>query len=121
MPLLNADAQSDLRNLQMDAACRERSARTWLNRYRAASEVLMPGPRAKYYTLATDAALNRVLQGLQTIWSDPGTILGDKIAIMREIHERMAATLLGQGELAPGPLPEPRPQKPKRREDSPRI
>ena len=81
----------------------------------------MPGPRAKYYTLATDAALNRVIQGLQTIWSDPGTTIGDKIAIMREIHERMAATLLGQGERAPEPLPEPQPQKPKRRENPPRI
>jgi hypothetical protein len=121
MPLLNEDAIADLRSRQMEEARSERSARTWLNRYRAASEVLMPGPRAKYYTLATEAALNRVIQGLQTIWSDPDTIIGDKIAIMREIHERMAATLLGQGELAPGPLPEPRPQKPKRREDPPRI
>jgi hypothetical protein len=121
MPLLNADAIADLRNRQMEQRRRERSARTWLNRYRAASEVLMLGPRGRYYTFATDAALDRVLQGLQTIWSDPGTTIGEKIAIMREIHGRMAATLLGQGELAPKPLPEPRPQKPKRREDPPRI
>ena len=81
----------------------------------------MPGPRAKYYTQTTDAALNRVIQGLQTIWSDPGTTIEDKIVIMREIHERMASTLLGQGEFAPEPLPAPRPQKPKRHEDLPRI
>ena len=81
----------------------------------------MPGRRGRYYTSATDAALDRVLQGLQTIWSDPGTTTGEKIAIMREVHERMAATLLGQGEFAPEPLPEPRPQKPKRHEDLPRI
>ena len=69
----------------------------------------MPGPEAKY-TDSTDAAIRRVNQWLQIIWSDPGTTNGEKIAIMREIHERMAATILGQGEPAPEPLPERRPQ-----------
>jgi hypothetical protein len=73
------------------------------------------------YTHSTDAALSRVMQGLQTIWSDPGTTSEEKIAIMREIYDRMAATILSQGEPAPERLPEPRPQKPKRHEDPPRI
>jgi hypothetical protein len=85
------------------------SVRTWLNYSRAASEGLMPGHKTKY-TDSTDAAIRRVNQWLQIIWSDPGTTNGEKIAIMREIHERMAATILGQGEPAPEPLPERRPQ-----------
>jgi hypothetical protein len=76
----------------------------------------MPGPRAKY-TQSTDNAVRRVNQGLQIICTDPGTTTGDKTAIMREIHERMATMILALGELSP----EPRRQKPKRREDPARI
>src|SRR5262249_37183064 len=62
MPLLNADALAGLRNRQTGAArsnqsCQWSSVQTWLNCWREASEVSMPGPRAKYYTLATDATL----------------------------------------------------------------
>jgi hypothetical protein len=71
--------------------------------------------------IRTDNALRRVNQGLQTIWSDPGTTIREKVAIMHEIHERMATTMLAMGEPAPAPLPEPPLQKPKRREDPPRI
>jgi hypothetical protein len=73
--------------------CPKCSARTWLKHHREQHREVLMRSRAKY-TQFTDAAISRVNQGLQIICTDPGTTMGEKTAIMREIHERMATTML---------------------------